>query len=47
MDKGKIVYIKQLNKNKYPANAPYNPPACFPEYPFGIKEVDKNNIIYS
>lgn len=43
MNKEKIVYIKQLNKNKYPFSAPYNPPNNFPEYPFGDKELDRSN----
>ena len=46
MNKEKIVYIKQLNKNKYPVNAPYNPSNDFPEYPFGDKESDGANIVY-
>ena len=46
MDEEKIVYIKQLNKNKYPSSAPYNPPNNFPEYPFGDKELDRSNMVY-
>ena len=46
MNKEKIVYIKQLNKNKYPFNSPYNPPNNFPEYPFGDKELDGTNVVY-
>jgi len=49
--KGKIdmettVYIKQLKENKYSNKTPYNPPINFPEYLFGIKELDKNNMVY-
>ena len=46
MDKEKLVYIKQINKYKYPLKAPYNPPNNFPEYPFGDKELDGANIVY-
>ena len=46
MDKEKLVYIKQINKYKYPLKAPYNPPINFPEYPFGDKELDGTNIVY-
>jgi len=46
MNKGKVVYIKQINKPKYPVNAPYNPPNNFPEYPFGDKELDRSNVVY-
>jgi len=46
MNKEKIIYIKQLNKTKYPVNAPYNPPSNFPEYLFSDKELDKSNVIY-
>src|SRR4030042_6729812 len=46
MDEEKIVYIKQINKHKYPLKAPYNPPNNFPEYPFSDKELDGTNIVY-
>ena len=46
MDEEKIVYIKQINKHKYPLKAPYSPPNNFPEYPFGDKELDGANIVY-
>lgn len=45
--KEKFVYIKQLNKCKYNLKKLYNPPVCFPEYPFGVKGIGKNNVIYS
>lgn len=46
MNKEQIVYIKQLNKIKYPDKVPYNPPNNFPEYPFSDKELDSSNIVY-
>lgn len=46
MNKEKLVYIKQINKNSYPKNGPYNPPNNFPEYPFSDKELDKSNMVY-
>lgn len=44
--KKNLVYIKQINKHKYPLEAPYNPSNDFPEYPFGDKELDGANIVY-
>ena len=44
--KKNLVYIKQINKYKYPLKAPYNPSNDFPEYPFGDKELDGSNIVY-
>lgn len=46
MNKEKIVYIEQLNKNKYPVNMPYNPLNNFPEYLFVNRELDKSNGVY-
>jgi len=42
-----LIYIRQTREYKYPDKPPYNPPVCFPEYPFGSVEIDKNNAIYN
>jgi uncharacterized protein (DUF362 family) len=44
--KKNLVYIKQMNKHKYPLKVPYNPSNNFAEYPFGDKELDGANIVY-